>query len=75
MTLARPRVWRRTGRVKTEYFFGKKIREKGLTFVFGSIPVPGWWVVMVLNQAKLGQNYDEHSRICTKQSNLFSVFG
>jgi len=39
------------------------------------MPIPGWWVVMVLNQAKLGRNYDENSRRRTKQSICFQCLG
>ena len=42
-----------------------------LSYFLGSIPIPGWWVVMVLNQAKLRRNYYENSRKCTKQSICF----
>ena len=50
-------------------------QKDNMTNFLGSIPVPGWWVVMVFNQAKLGQNYDENSRICTKQSICFRCLG
>ena len=39
------------------------------------MPIPGWWVVMVVNQAKLGRNYDENSRRRTKQSICFRCLG
>ena len=45
------------------------------SFSQGSIPILGWRVVMVLNQAKLRRNNHENSRKCTKQSICFQCLG